>query len=107
MSIGRCAAFLDGQQCRLAGHGELVPHKFYESGKDPAIDMVNHPPHYTNHPKGIECIEVIEEAGVLLGNAIKYIWRVEWGSKGNDLEDLRKARWYIDRAIAKRETDNA
>ena len=72
--------------------------------RQPAGDMVNHPPHYNAHPKGIECIDVIEDCGSpLLANVIKYLWRVSWGSKGRDLEDLKKARWYLDREIARRE----
>lgn len=66
-------------------------------------DMVNEPPHYNSHPKGIECIEVIEDNPFLtLGNAMKYLWRVSWGGKGNDEEDLRKAIWYIERELQRR-----
>lgn len=60
-------------------------------------DMVNNPGHYNSHPSGIECIEVTEHMGFNLGSAIKYIWRC--GSKGKPVEDLQKARWYIDREI--------
>lgn len=68
-----------------------------------SVDYVNHPPHYKGHPKGIECIEVIEDNPFLsLGNAMKYLWRVSWGSKGRDVEDLRKAVWYIEREITRR-----
>lgn len=67
-------------------------------------DVVNHPPHYTNHPSGIECIQITEHMGFCLGNAIKYVWRA--GIKSHDaLDDLRKARWYIDREIARLETE--
>lgn len=64
-------------------------------------DMVNHPPHYTAHPSGVECITITEHMGFNLGNAVKYIWRAD--EKNNDLEDLRKAAWYLDREISKRE----
>lgn len=64
-------------------------------------DMVNHPPHYTNHPSGIECIEIVEHFGFCIGNAVKYLWRA--GLKNDELEDLKKARWYVDREIKKRE----
>lgn len=64
------------------------------------IDTVNHPPHYTSHPSGVECIQITEHMGFNLGNALKYIWRADL--KGNALEDLEKARWYLDREIAKR-----
>jgi hypothetical protein len=62
-------------------------------------DPVNHPKHYTNHPSGVECIEVTEHFNFNKGNAIKYIWRSS--DKGKEVEDLRKARWYIDREIAR------
>ena len=62
-------------------------------------DPVNHPKHYTEHPSGIECIEITEHMNFCVGNAIKYLWRA--GLKGEQVEDLRKARWYIDREIAR------
>lgn len=66
-----------------------------------AADPVNHPKHYTSHPSGVECITVTEHMGFNLGNAVKYIWRADL--KADAIEDLKKARWYIDREIAKRE----
>lgn len=62
-------------------------------------DPVNAPNHYMSHPSGIECIQVTEHMGFCLGNAIKYIWRA--GLKGGAVEDLKKARWYLDREIAR------
>ncbi len=62
-------------------------------------DPVNHPKHYISHPSGVECIEVTEHFNFNKGNAIKYIWRSS--DKGKEVEDLRKARWYIDREIAR------
>lgn len=66
-----------------------------------ATDQVNHPSHYVSHPSGIECIQVTEHMGFNLGNAIKYVWRADL--KNDAIEDLRKAAWYIDREIRKRE----
>lgn len=66
-----------------------------------AHDPVNHPKHYTDHPSGIECIQITEHMGFNLGNAIKYVWRADL--KGSSIEDLRKAIWYIDREVQKRE----
>ncbi|WP_319519844.1 DUF3310 domain-containing protein [uncultured Martelella sp.] len=63
-------------------------------------DPVNHSKHYTKHPSGIECIQITEHMGFNLGNAVKYIWRADL--KGNAIEDLEKARWYLDREIARR-----
>lgn len=65
------------------------------------VDMVNHPPHYTSHPSGVECIQVTEHYGFCIGSAIKYLWRA--GLKGDAVEDLKKAVWYINREISKRE----
>ena len=70
----------------------------------PGTDMVNHPPHYTSHPSGVECIQVTEHQNFCIGNAIKYLWRCD-GKNG--LEDLKKARWYVDREIARREKADA
>ena len=60
-------------------------------------DTVNNPKHYTSHPSGVECIEITEHMNFCLGNAVKYIWRANL--KGKEIEDLRKARRYIDREI--------
>lgn len=67
-------------------------------------DVINHPEHYTSHPSGIECIDVIEHLPFCIGAAIKYLWRC--GLKGSDIEDLRKAEWYVRREIARREKLN-
>jgi len=60
-------------------------------------DVVSHPAHYTQ--ARAECVEIIEDLGLgyHLGNALKYIWRA--GNKGKKLEDLKKARWYLNRYI--------
>jgi hypothetical protein len=63
-------------------------------------DNINHPKHYTEHPSGIECIEIVEYMGFNLGNAIKYIWRADL--KNDAIEDLKKAAWYINREIGRR-----
>jgi hypothetical protein len=62
-------------------------------------ETVNHPDHYNNNPSGIECIDVVEHMSFNLGNAIKYLWRA--GHKGNFVEDLKKAIWYIEREITR------
>lgn len=63
-------------------------------------DPVNNPKHYNLHPSGVECITVTEHFNFNIGNAIKYLWRSD---HKNGLEDLKKAAWYINREIAKRE----
>lgn len=67
-----------------------------------AHDMVNHPSHYTQG--GIECIDAITAAtvgktgieAVCVANVVKYLWRYE---EKNGLEDVKKARWYLERLI--------
>lgn len=71
-----------------------------------AHDPMNAPMHYREHPSGIECIVITEHMSFLRGNAVKYLWRA--GSKGDEhqhLEDLKKARWYVDREIANLEAE--
>jgi hypothetical protein len=63
-------------------------------------DPVNRPKHYTAHPSGIDCIQITEHMGFCLGNAIKYIWRADL--KGESIQDLEKAIWYIKREIERR-----
>jgi len=64
---------------------------------------IHHPKHYTSHPSGIECIQVTEHLNFCLGNAIKYIWRA--GLKGDAIEDLEKAEWYVRREIERRKSE--
>jgi hypothetical protein len=66
-------------------------------------DNVNHPKHYTGHPSGIECIDVIEHMTLNLGNAVKYIWRAGLKTSSPTIEDLKKAIWYIEREIKRLE----
>jgi hypothetical protein len=66
-------------------------------------DNIN-PKHYRQHPSGVECIEVTQHCNFCIGNAIKYLWRA--GLKGDAVEDLRKAAWYIDREIRRREASD-
>lgn len=66
-------------------------------------DPVHRPKHYNSHPSGIECIEVTRHMNFNRGNAIKYLWRA--GEKGNEVEDLKKARWYIDDEICRLERE--
>lgn len=86
----RCGdVYVRGEPCRCASVSA-------------ADDAVNHPSHYTHG--SVECIDAIESAltpdefaGFCKGNSLKYLWRA--GRKGSAVEDLRKARWYQDRAI--------
>lgn len=68
-------------------------------------DNINHPKHYTYGK--IECIDVIEDwrLDYNLGNVVKYVARAQ--HKGNLIEDLKKARWYIERALQRLEGTHA
>lgn len=65
-----------------------------------AEDAIN-PSHYRKHPSGIECIEVTRHLNFNIGNAIKYLWRYQ--DKGDAIENLKKAQWYIDDEIRRLE----
>ena len=78
--------------------------------KPPVRDNVNCPSHYTssnatcpNCGHRIECIDITRHMGFSLGNAVKYVWRCDL--KNNVIEDLRKAVWYIQDEIDKREKE--
>lgn len=60
-------------------------------------DPVNHPAHYRAHPSGIETIEITEHETFLRGNILKYVLRAPY--KGNELQDLEKAEFYLRREI--------
>jgi hypothetical protein len=62
---------------------------------------VDHPPHYNAHPSGVEAIVVVEHMTFNVGNAVKYLWRA--GHKGDLLQDLKKAQWYVAREIERLE----
>lgn len=83
---------------------EKVKQDLVKYDSAPVDDPVNHPAHYT--AGGVECIDAIEAALIgykdpvkawLVGQVIKYVWRAPL--KGNALEDMKKARFYLDRAI--------
>lgn len=86
----------------MFGNGFTVPKP--PAPKKKCVDAVNHPSHY-NAGK-IECIEALESAtaglcgieAICTANAIKYLWR--WKLK-NGVQDLEKAKWYIDKLIEK------
>ncbi|MEU5187017.1 DUF3310 domain-containing protein [Streptomyces klenkii] len=79
---------------------ELMRKAFRELPQRDA-SAVNRPNHYTSHPSGIECIEITQHMNFPLGNAVKYLWRA--GLKGDVVEDLKKARRYIDIEIQRLE----
>lgn len=67
------------------------------------VDMINHPPHYTAHPSGVECIDIVEHMSFNAGTAVKYLWRAGLKTISTSLEDHKKAQWYINREVARLE----
>lgn len=86
----------------MFGNGFTAPK--HPAPKKKCVDAVNHPAHYTAGQ--IECIDALESAttglcgieAICTANAIKYLWR--WKLK-NGVQDLEKAKWYIDKLIEK------
>ena len=62
------------------------------------FNPVTNPKHYTTHPSGVECIQITRHMNFALGNVIKYVWR----ANGN-VEDLKKAKWYLEDEIKRLE----
>lgn len=97
--------FKDMSMADLVRYAEIVDFKYDGSEDNPVTpeeDLVNHPNHYTSG--GIECIDAIaasmtpiEYAGFLKGQILKYVWR--YRLKGKPVQDLKKARFYLDRLI--------
>lgn len=75
-------------------------------------DRIDHPKYYNSHPSGIECIKITRHYCFAIGNAIKYLWRaglkIEEGlsDKQKEVEDLKKAIWYINDRIKQLEDDS-
>ena len=62
-------------------------------------DMVNHPKHYTSDISGVECIDIVRHRNFNVGNAIKYLWRAGIKDDTKQIEDLKKAIFYINDEI--------
>jgi hypothetical protein len=69
-------------------------------------DMVNHPPHYTSDPSGVECIQITRHRNFNVGNAIKYLWRAGMKDDAKQIEDLKKAIFYINDEINRLQNHN-
>lgn len=90
-------------------HGLAMKLDFVGEPLKDRSDAVNSPPHYNDHPSGIECIEVTRHMSFNLGNAIKYLWRHGKKDPEKTIEDLRKAVFYIEDEIKRliKEDDKA
>lgn len=79
-----------------------VPAHHIPTPEEDGVDIVNHPPHYTEHPSGVECITISQHMNFCLGNALKYIWRADLKHDDGGIEDLKKAEWYIKQELIRR-----
>lgn len=83
---------------------EAVERRSGSDRRNQPFDIVEKPQHYNSHPSGIEAIDVCRFMSFDLGNAFKYIFRAPF--KGSQLQDLKKARWYINDAITHLQEQN-
>ena len=102
-----CDRWTAAQHCPICGEETVTDKEIKElMPKKTENDVVNHPEHYTQG--GIECIDAEKAAlgdlfmGFLIGNALKYLWRFR---HKNGLEDLKKAKWYLEKAIEEMSQD--
>ena len=84
---------------------QLVPTTGTQPEPAPVNDPVNHPSHYTDGR--IEVIDFIEDKGLNfhLGNTVKYVARAGKKDPSKAVQDLEKARWYLDREIRRRKAE--
>lgn len=66
------------------------------------FDVISEPEHYTTHPSGVEPIQITKYETFLRGNIIKYVMRAPY--KGTELQDMKKARQYLDWEIERLES---
>src|SRR6266566_1728039 len=86
----------DDNQTRVEDYAPATAKPIGDVPEDPI-----NPNHYRRHPSGIECIEIARHMTFNIGNAIKYLWRYQ--DKGDPIENLKKAQWYIDDEIRRLE----
>lgn len=101
-----------GKPCPNHTKDKEVAERLEEAGigmttPPPNSEAVDHPAHYGGADDPHEHVKCMEGTGLvhnaMLYNCTKYLWRA--GKKGSALEDLRKARWYLDREIQRREKE--
>lgn len=87
---------------------KITPAPQGDTPASPVPNPVSHPSHYTSHPSGVECIQVTQHMTFNLGNVVKYVWRNGLkDSGGDDLQDLKKAQWYLNKEIERLEATAA
>ena len=85
----------------MISSAEHEARRVFPGEETPKQNPIDHPPHYTWMPNGVEVIDITELLNFCRGNAVKDILRA--GRKTDEIEDLKKARWYLDREIRRLE----
>ena len=107
VKCNRCGNFIKSihREAAIREWNKPSAERVVTSAVSPETDKVPvspiNPGHYRSHPSGVECIEITRHMNFNIGNAIKYLWR--HGQKANAVEDLKKARWYLDDEIKRLE----
>ena len=70
---------------------------------DSEKEWVNHPDHYNKHPSGVECIDIIRHMSYNIGAVMKYLWRAGIKDPDKEIEDLKKAKFYLEDEIKRLE----
>lgn len=85
----------------------FLPHDYLADylGEPVTDDAVDHPKHYTEHPSGVECIEIVRHMTFNVGNVFKYLWRAGLKDTAPSLEDHKKALWYLKDEIERLELE--
>jgi hypothetical protein len=73
----------------------LIDKAFKPGNLSITVDQVNHPPHYTSDPSGVEAIQITRHRNFNIGNAFKYLWRAGLKDEAKTIQDLEKAIFYI------------
>lgn len=108
-SVEEAAARREAKRQALAGVLSDAEAEWSSRKKAAAPDLVNHPPHYTSDPSGVECIQITRHRNFNVGNAIKYLWRnglkesASQSTLDKQIEDLRKVVFYVNDEIARLE----
>ena len=76
------------------------------TGQKEYDEVSNHPTRYNAHPSGVECIDIVEHMPFNVGSAVKYLWRLGLKENSTDIQDLKKALWYVEREIKLRSPKN-
>lgn len=103
LSGTRASSISEARRLNLGGDIDSPTSRSEDNSQSPEEipeDAIN-PSHYRKHPSGIECIEVVRHMNFNTGNAMKYIWR--YLDKGDPVENLKKAQWYLDDEIRRLE----